>query len=55
MTVEKVTATIDGVRNEATDVVVTTKDELQGAETQERAVRELSDRVRELSTDTDLK
>jgi len=49
-TVESVTATIDEVRETSEDVAETTEEIVHEAETQESAVFELSDRVRELST-----
>jgi methyl-accepting chemotaxis protein len=54
VTVEEVTAAVDGVRDEAANVAEITKDVFQEAETQERAVRELAERVHELSTETAL-
>ena len=52
-TVEEVMATIDDVRDNAHEVSSTTEDIVHEAEKQERAVFELSDRVRELSTKAD--
>jgi methyl-accepting chemotaxis protein len=46
-------ATIDDVRDNAHEVSSTTEEIVHEAEKQERAVFELSDRVRELSTTAD--
>jgi len=50
--VEEVTATIDSVRDDAQDVAQTANEVATEAQSQEDAVRELEDRVRELSTET---